>query len=152
MRVICDNNLAEVRALDHAIPCIAHLNTGGSIPERASIDLVAVPDNREYTHFWQRETCYRVLFMTGARRSCPPPCDTEARQHSQLPPVLIENEEKAVRVNTAAERLRHALTAYLETEGMSQAPDEELVQNLTLANRRARGRVSSLLNKHRDDG
>jgi hypothetical protein len=152
VRAICDNNLAEVRVLDHAVHCIAHLDTADSVPERVTIDLVAVPDKREYAHFWQCETRYRVLFMTGARRSCSPASDAEARQHSQSLPTIIENEEKAVRANAAAERLRDALTTYLETEGMSQALDEALVQNLTLANQRARGRASSILNKHRDDG
>ena len=149
MRAICDNNLAEVRALDHAVHCIAHPDTADSVPEGAIIDLVAAPYKRKYAHFWQCETRYRVLFMTGARRSCPPACDA---QHSQSLPVIIENEEKAVRTNAAAERLRDALTTYLETEGMSQALDEELVQSLTLANQRARARASSILNKQHDDG
>lgn len=90
--------------------------------------------------------------MTGTRRSCPPPCDAEAHQHSQLLPAMIENEEKAVRVNAVAEHLRDALTTYLETEGMSQAIDDDLLQTLTLVNRRARERANSILNKHRDDG
>lgn len=152
MRAICDNSLAEVRALDRAVHCIAHPDTADSVPERAIIDLVVAPYKREYAHFWQCKTRYRVLFMTGARRSCPPACDAEVRQHSQSLPAIIENEEKAVRANAAAERLRDALTTYLETEGMSQALDEDLVQNLTLANQRARARASSILNKQRDDG
>jgi hypothetical protein len=52
--------------------------------------------------------------MRGARHSCPPPCDDEARQHSQSLPAMIENDEKAVQPNAAAERLRHALAAYTE--------------------------------------
>ena len=48
MRAICDNSLAEVRALDRAVHCIAHPDTADSVPERAIIDLVAAPYKREY--------------------------------------------------------------------------------------------------------
>ena len=65
MRAICGNSLADVRALDYTVYCIAHLETAASVPEEIEqvIDLVATPDSREYTHLWRGETSYeRVLF------------------------------------------------------------------------------------------
>lgn len=91
--------------------------------------------------------------MTDARPSCPPSCDPEARQPSQLLPAIAENGEIAVRANPATEllaALQHALTALPETEGISQVPDEDLMQTLTLVKRVLGRRATRDLNQHHD--
>ncbi len=95
-----------------------------------------------------------------ARRSWPP-YRTDARQRSQSLPVLMENEEPLTRKSSVAKRLakaQHTLTALLEIEGISQAPAEDVLQTLTLANMvgarygEQAARNSKKQQQQRDDG
>ena len=93
------------------------------------------------------------------RRPCPPH-RADARQRSQSLPVLIENEETLMPMNSVAKRLakaQHTLTALLE-EGISQASAEEVLQTLTLINKvgvrfgEQATRNSKKQHQQRDDG